>query len=143
MIYIGIGIVLFVISFSYFKYNENKEQKRMNDHQITILNNSIEIDLPDIIGSFDAFVEMIMNQYLDLNFNFRTDSNYINTEMEEELLRNISKEVMDSISAFMVHKLSLVYKIVDEDDLANIITKTVYLKLLKFVTETNAIKENK
>ena len=46
----------------------------MNDHQVTILNNTIEIDLPEIIGSFEAFVEMIMNQYLDLNFNFRSDS---------------------------------------------------------------------
>ena len=27
---------------------ELKEQKRMNDHQVTILNNSIEIDLADI-----------------------------------------------------------------------------------------------
>ena len=84
-----------------FKYLELKEQKKMNEHQITILNNSLDINLPEIIATFESFVDMIMRRYLDLNINFQ-EIEYINAELEEELLRKISSEVVENISPFMI-----------------------------------------
>ena len=125
-----------------FKYLELKEQKKMNEHQITILNNSLDINLPDIIATFESFVDMIMRRYLDLNINFQ-EIEYINAELEEELLRKISSEVVENISPFMIAKLSLVYNIYTEEDLSDIVAKTVYIKLLDYIQNVNSIKNKK
>ena len=80
-----------------------------------------------------------MNRYLGLNRNFK-EADYINSEEEELLLREISTEVMETISPHLVNKLWLIYNIASDDDLTNIITKTVYLKLLFYISSNNEIK---
>ena len=115
------------------------EQKRMNREQIRVLDSSIQFDLAEIVATFETFIDLIMSRYLNLNRNFK-ESTYINSEEEELLLREISKEVMNNISPFMINKLGLIYNISSDEDLADLITKTVYLKLLDYVSNNNAIK---
>lgn len=131
----GVGLLI-------FKYLELKEQQKMNEHQITILNSSLDINLPEIIATFESFVDMLMRRYLDLNVNFQ-EIEYINAELEEELLRKISSEVVENISPFMIAKLSLVYNIYTEEDLSDIVAKTVYIKLLDYIQNVNSIKDKK
>ncbi len=128
-----------VIIFSIIQILTLKEQKRMNNEELKILHTNMQFDLAEIVATFETFIELTMGNYLILNRDFKEDT-YINSEEEELLLREISKEVIGTISPFMVSKLGLIYNIEDEDDLADLITKAVYLKLLKYVAENNAIK---
>lgn len=129
-----------VIVFSIIQILTYREQKRMNRSQMKLMESSVQFDLAEVIATFETFVDIIMSRYLSLNLNFK-EENYINSEEEELLLREISKEVMEEISPFMVSRLGLVYNISSEDDLANIITKTVYLKILDFIRKNNSVKD--
>lgn len=133
-------LILAVLFYVLIECLNLREQKKMNGHQVSILNSSIDIDIENIIGTFEMFVEIVMKQYLDLNITFK-DINYINTELEEELFRDISTEVMSQMSPYLISKLSLVYKIHNEDDLATVVTRTVYLKLLDYIGNINSIKD--
>lgn len=130
-----------VVVFSIVQILTLCEQKRMNKEQIRILDSNIQFDLAEIVATFETFVNLIMSRYLNLNRNFK-EEDYINSEEEELLLREISQEVMQNISPSLIYKLGLIYNISSEDDLADIITKTVYLKLLDYVTENNKTKNN-
>ena len=140
MIVLLVGIFIGgYISNTVLNHKRFEEEKEMNDHQYRILDASIEIDFNNIISTFEAFIALQMEEYLQINFNYK-DISFINSEMEEELLRNISKKVMTSISPFMISKLSLIYHIQSEDDLADLITTRTYIQVLKYVIEMNSIK---
>lgn len=128
-----------VVVFSIIQILSLLEQRRMNNEQIRVLNSSIQLNLPEIVATFETFIDLVMNRYLALNRNFK-EADYINSEEEELLLREISTEVMETISPHLVNKLGLIYNIASDDDLANIITKTVYLKLLDYISSNNEIK---
>lgn len=129
---------LAVITFSIVQILTLREQKRMNREQIRILDSNIQFDLAEIIATFETFVDLIMGRYISLNRAFKDE--YINSEEEELLLREISKEVMETISPTLINKLGLIYNISSETELADVITKTVYLKLLDYVGENNQTK---
>lgn len=129
-----------VTVFSLIQISTLREQKRMNREQIRILESNIQFDLAEIVATFETFIDLMMSRYLTLNRNFK-EAEYINSEEEELLLREISKEVMDKISPFMVNKLSLVYNLGTNDDLADLITKSVYLKILDYISQNNSIKK--
>lgn len=134
-------IVPIIILLSIAKYNQFKTEQIMNEHQFRILDASMQVNLEEVISLFDGFIDIVMQEHMQLNFDYK-DISYINTELEEELLRNISNKVMDRISPFIVTKLSLIYRIESDDDLAELITTRTYLKLLKYITQLNSIKEN-
>jgi len=137
-----VGLVIFFIGYgvnAILNYKRFNEEKDMNAHQYRLLDASIDIHFADIISTFESFISLQMEEYLQINFNYK-DISFINTEMEEELLRNISTKVMESISPFMISKLSLIYRIESDEDLANLITSRTYIQILKYVTDMNSIR---
>ena len=135
--------LLAVIVFSTIQILTYREQKRMNKEQVKLMESNIQFDLAEIVATFETFIDIIMDRYLRLNPNYIDNNKYINADEEEVLLREISSEVMKEISPFLIHRLGLVYNIESDVELADIITKTVYLKLLDFITKNNAVKDNK
>lgn len=135
-----VEIIIIITIYGVFKLLDHLELKKMNAHQSRILDASIQINLSEIMGTFDQFIDLVMTEYLQLNVEFN-DIKYINSELEEDLLRKISKQIMSTISPFMISKLSLIFHINNEKELADIVSKRVYLKLLEYITKINAIKD--
>ena len=135
------GVFLVGLGFLILNYFKFKEEKINNEHQFRILDSSVQIDLGDVISTFDTFIEMCLQEYLQININFK-EITFINTELEEKILRDVSNKVMSEISPFMINKLSLVYRIESEEELAGLITNKTYLRVLDYVIQLNGIKDN-
>lgn len=140
LIVLLVGLIIIGMGLLIINYLKFKEEKINNEQQFRILNASVQIDLNDVVLTFDSFIELELQEYLQININYK-DITYITSDLEEAILRDVSKKIMEDISPYMINKLNLVYNIETEEDLARLITNKTYLRVLDYVTETNGIKE--
>lgn len=93
----------------------------------------------DIIEELDKFIHEIFMEYITLNIEFR-GLEYITPELEDIIVREVGKRVVEELSPVFFDKLALVY---NKNNFTNFISKRVYLHTLNYTITKNSIKEDK
>ena len=121
-------ILLYIISLTLLNFREIKESKQITMLREYEINMNCNVDI-DIMERLDQMIMNCFNEYMILNIEFR-ELDYINKEMEDIIVREVSHMVIDRISPVFLNKISLMY---NKDTLSDIISKKVYLHTMNYV----------
>lgn len=121
-------VLLYIISLTLLNFREIKESKQITMLREYEINMNCNVDI-DIMERLDQMIMNCFNEYMILNIEFR-ELDYINKEMEDIIVREVSHMVIDRISPVFLNKISLMY---NKDTLSDIISKKVYLHTMNYV----------
>lgn len=129
--------VLFLSLAGTIIYNSYVNDIQSEFNQSYMLSNLV-IDINDITEMFDALItDCFMEYFL---FNPFDEGVYINAEMEREIITNIASKVVSRMTNGILSKLSLIYVLDTEEELMDIITGRVYIRVTEFVVNNNSPK---
>ena len=93
----------------------------------------------DTYAVLDRFISEIFDEYRILNLEFR-DIEYINSEMEKNILEDIITLVNYKMSPQLLNKVYSIYDITSNDKIQDLIYRRVYIQLLNYIMEKNKLK---
>lgn len=131
IIFLFFSLAFMAIVFAYVKFSQLELTKNQ-----TILNTIIDVE--KIEKNLNDIVDTSFTDYLLIN-TIPEDVDYIRSEKELEMVTSISTAVIGRITEYMIAKLSLIYKIESIEDLSDIITNKVYIKVMAYVVDINSI----
>lgn len=105
----------------------------LKEYEINI-NATINESIPALL---DMIVEECFNEYIVLNVAYK-NIDYINSEIEQEIMKGVGEMVSQRISSALLSKFSLYYNL---KAISNIISGKIYLMVMDYVIETNEAKE--
>lgn len=96
-------------------------------------------NLENIYQILDRFILEVFNEYKILNLEFR-EFDYINSELEKNILEDIITLINYKISPQLLNKLYTIYDTTSSEKVQDLIYRRVYIQLLDYVMEKNKIK---
>ena len=132
-------VTLFAICIAYtitiIVLNKNKkEERKLEEYRIHVQTN-IGDSIPTML---ETIVQECFNEYIVLNVEYK-DIQYIDSETETKIAKEVASMVAQRISPAMLSKMSLYYK---SDSIPNIISEKIYLLVLNYSVNKNTIKNN-
>lgn len=122
------GIVLIYI------YNSHKKiLEGITEYEIDV-NASINEEIPKIL---ELYVQTIFDDYR-AKFLEAQDIDYITSEKEKEITKDVSRLCADRLSPAMAHKLSLFW---NPETIGSVIADKIYLIVVGYVAQHNSVKE--
>ena len=117
------GIVLIYV------YNSHKKiLEGITEYEIDV-NASINEEIPKIL---ELYVQTIFDDYR------AQDIDYITSEKEKEITKDVSRLCADRLSPAMAHKLSLFW---NPETIGSVIADKIYLIVVGYVAQHNSVKE--
>lgn len=111
----------------------NKRRLILDEYEININTNISE----DKFRLLDLIITECFSEYTVLNINYK-NIEYINSDLEHEIVREVSAKIIERLSPVMLTQLGLVY---NTESMAKIISERVYLHTIGFVMEHNVVKQ--
>ncbi len=111
--------------------------KQRSEFDQSYMLSNIVISIEEISLMFDALISECFMEYQILEFAYKTDKEYINSDTEKEIITSVSNMVFQRMTEAMIARLSLIYNIIDSESLSDIIAKKVYIKTIDFVVGNN------
>lgn len=130
--YITIGAVLFIAIYFIRSMNINKKREILLERDRLDLNIKLDLEFPEIL---DKMITDTFDEYRLLNLEF--DKSYINKDREEQILQEVGNLVSERLSDTFMKQLGLYY---NPEIIPTIISKKIYLIVMRYVIENNQIK---
>ena len=115
------------------KIKLNRTEQELEKYNIDI-NNQVGAS---ILTDLDTFIANVFQDYIVLNIAYK-DIQYIKSDLEEKINRDVSVKIVETISPIMILKLSTYY---NKDKIGDIITEKVYMRTLNYVISNNQTKD--
>lgn len=137
---LGLSVILLLLYiYSLIRVNlryskKLKVEMQLKEYEININTNENQ----DLLEFLDNIIETIFNEYILLNIECQKVE-YIDTELEISIVKEVSEKVISSISPILLTKLSLIY---NYDKIPEIIGNRVYLHVINYTISKNKAKEN-
>lgn len=133
-------VAMIMIYLALATYNLLKTNRKMtHDFHLERYKVNMEINVDEnIIKFLDELIENTFNEYLVLNIECNENIKYIKTELETQISKDVSYQVLKKLSPVFMDKLSLIY---NRDEIPNIVSTKVYIYTLNYVIEKNRPKE--
>ena len=141
LIVLGINyfIILLIIFLVYKVANKiANAYKEKNKRELDLIQMSMSTSLEEMTQTIDTFINESIQEFAVMN-NIQ-DSQYINTELEQEMRLAVMESVSGRISINLLNKLRLFYK---EDIIPDLIAKKIFLAITAYTAINNAGATNK
>lgn len=129
----GVFLLAILTLFGIVIYINNKHRKRLEEITVYQIHTSSKIDqsIPEILDLIirESFADYQVKYLLPL------DEQYINSEREAQIRKDLASLVTTRISNAAMDKISLFYNIVN---IADIIADKIYILVMNYVTEHNS-----
>jgi len=87
----------------------------------------------------DKFIMEIFNEYRVLNLEYK-ELDYINAEMEKNILEDLKTLVLYKISPNLLNKLYVIYDLTSEEKFNDLLDKRCRIIILGYILEKNKMK---
>ena len=125
-----ISIVVIALSFSAYQLSKELKNNRILKEKNFLLTVDANKDTMDLL---DRFIEDSLIQYR-IKFLDGKDNMYISDSKQKEIVKNVLKDVLNSMSPVLYEKLTYIY---NKDNLENTIYLKVSLAVLSYTIEVN------
>ena len=143
-IYIGLIVILalvvitintIIITHTWKASIEQKREQAKIQEQYYLSSMDVKVEDIDIL---DKIIDQAFIRYQILKLG-HIDNLYITEEMERDMIFNLSKTVMETVSDNIINKLSLIYK---KDYIDDIIVQKIQYVVMQFVIDINGNYKN-
>lgn len=125
-----ISIVVIALSFSAYQLSKELKNNRILKEKNFLLTVDANKDTMDLL---DRFIEDSLIQYR-IKFLDGKDNMYISDSKQKEIVKNVLKDVLNSMSPVLYEKLTYIY---NKDNLEDTIYLKVSLAVLSYTIEVN------
>lgn len=125
-----ISIVVIALAFSAYQLSKELKNNRILKEKNFLLTVDANKDTMDLL---DRFIEDSLIQYR-IKFLDGKDNMYISDSKQKEIVKNVLKDVLNSMSPVLYEKLTYIY---NKDNLENTIYLKVSLAVLSYTIEVN------
>lgn len=135
-----ISYVLFLLLIITINISVNKIVKVINSKNLIhrdIEMYKIKYSEEEILLHLDFIIQDYIDYYVAIEFTPK-QLNYINNKMEKEIMDKVTAIVSERISPTLYSQLSLIY---DSSQIGKVIGEKIYIKVLEYVIQFNAVKE--
>ena len=136
LIWIGFYIPLFIILNKYIKIREIRKNKEITNKTYELYS---KLDPKLMDSELDEWIKKYINRYMIKNFIVQ-NIDYIKKDQIDEMVRDITKELMIDISDLYLFYIKLLVNIQNDDDLLQFIYYKASDRILEVVTEYNTPK---
>lgn len=128
---------IFLLTLCWYMVKDTKNKKLQLELDKYEIDMEIKIE-DDLFSILDKVISECFNEYLIREIEYK-GVEYVNSELEKKILKEVSHIVCDTISPILINKLSIVY---DMDNFAEIVSNRTYLHVLDYVIKKNSQRDD-
>lgn len=128
MCLIILALLLIKISNRYFEYKELTNYTNVKAKYAEV----VYKDLDSVNESMDSFIQIVYNDYKAINIDKYND--YINSKLENKIIEEVCKLVLDKVSNRYIEYLEFIYK---NSEIAEIIYNRTMLIVILDIAQNN------
>lgn len=128
MCLIILALLLIKISNRYFEYKELTNYTNVKAKYAEV----VYKDLDSVNESIDSFIQIVYNDYKAINIDKYND--YINSKLENKIIEEVCKLVLDKVSNRYIEYLEFIYK---NSEIAEIIYNRTMLIVILDIAQNN------